>query len=93
MDYEKLMQDEAFVKRVSGAADFGEVSKILREYGVEATEEDLKAAAAGGQAELDEAALDNVAGGVGVGAALKAAFAVIRSMPKTMPNPLMPIWP
>lgn len=93
LDYEKLMQDETFVKRVSGAADFGEVSKILREYGVEVTEEELRAAAKGSQGELDETDLDNVAGGMGVGIALKVAFEILKSLPKPKANPLMPLWP
>ena len=65
MDLETLMQNEEFNARMEACKTVEEAAEIMREYGLEVTAEQLKAAmAAQSNGELGEEALENVAGGI-----------------------------
>lgn len=68
MDMETLLQNPDFRRQMSEAANSREICEILRSYGVDATEEDVEAAAMveNSWGELDEASLDAVTGGASV---------------------------
>ena len=64
MDVEKLVNDEVFRSQLENAKDLKEVTTILTAYGIKATEKEIEAAIAEVESgELDETALDDVAGG------------------------------
>ena len=63
MKLEDLMKDEALTAKILEAEDFDEVLSRLRENGVEFDEAALRAILATDGEELDESALENVAGG------------------------------
>lgn len=66
MEFEELMKDEAFVAQLGKAKDLNEVAELFREKGIDteaqALEKLLNYAESDG--ELDEDALENVAGGI-----------------------------
>lgn len=65
MDLETLMQNEEFNARMEACKTVEEAAEIMREYGLEVTAEQLKAALrAEKESELDETQLENVAGGI-----------------------------
>lgn len=63
---EEMMRDDAFVTQIENAKDLTEVAALFRTQGVEVTKEQLEALLTSEEGELDETALDNVAGG-GIG--------------------------
>lgn len=65
-EVEKLFNNETFVSRIANATNTQEIVKILADNGIEISEEELAKviSEAKQETELDEAALDNVAGGV-----------------------------
>ncbi len=65
MDLETLMQNEEFNSRMEACGTVEEAAEIMRQYGLEVTAEQLRAAlAAAKEGELDENNLEDVAGGV-----------------------------
>ena len=62
MTIEELMNDESFNAKLGEAQDLKEVVRLLGEQGIETTEDQLKAAFPK-EGELEEADLENVAGG------------------------------
>ena len=65
MDPKELLKDEAFKESLANAKDYDEVIELFKAKGIEVTEEMLKAAeaAASSEGELNEGALESVAGG------------------------------
>ena len=66
MTFEELMNDESFNKKLKEAQDLKGVVSLLGKYGIETTEEQLQAALPK-EGELEEAELENVAGGSHIG--------------------------
>ena len=65
MDLETLMQNEEFNSRMEACETVEEAAEIMREYGLEVTAEQLRAALnSEKEGELGEEALENVAGGM-----------------------------
>lgn len=94
MEIEKLLQDPEFAGKVSAAADCREICEVLRAYGVDATEEDVRAAAAAenAQGELDEATLGSVTGGAFVLPAAASLRLIFQKLPVQIPITL-PVQP
>lgn len=65
-EVEKLFNNETFVSQIANATNTQEIVKILSDNGIEISEEELAKviSEAKQESELDEEALDNVAGGV-----------------------------
>ncbi len=64
MDINALVNDEEFTAKLQGAKNLEEVTEILKSCGINVTADDLKTAYTQTQEkELDEDALDTVAGG------------------------------
>lgn len=63
MTIEELSKDAVFMANLENAKDLAEVAALLQAQGVEVTEEQLNAQLTAEEGELDEAALDDVAGG------------------------------
>ena len=84
-----LMEDETFTAKLAAANSLDEVAAAFQKEGIEVTGADLEAAAASKQsgAELDENALDQVAGGswISVGVAIVKYLAEIH-------GPIRPWW-
>lgn len=66
MTIEQLMNNEAFNAKLKETKDLEEVAELFREQGIETSAEALKPLLALGStnSELDENALENVAGGI-----------------------------
>ncbi len=80
MTFEELMNDESFNAKLSEAQDLKEVVSLLAEYGIETTEEQLKAALPK-EGELEETELENVAGGSFIGwVAYRIGYTIGRSI-------------
>ena len=65
MDPKQLLNDNAFKEQLANAKSYDEVIELFKAKGIEVTEEMLKAAEAesASDGELNEAALEGVAGG------------------------------
>ena len=75
MTIEELEKDSEFQANVANAKDINEIIALFKEKGIDVTEEQLlKVADQVGEDELSESDMENVAGGLVVGAAL--AFGV-----------------
>lgn len=86
MDIEQLINDEAFVMQIENAKDLAEVAALFQAKGVEVTEEDLKAALTAEDGELDEAALEDVAGGIN----LKKTLQKVKKFLRVLGGPVRP---
>lgn len=82
---EKLMEDPAFQEAFSETASAEEASALFAQHGIQITPEELSAALAQPEGELDENALDGVAGGCGW------LRWIVERLPK--PSPIRPWWP
>ena len=63
MNIDTLLRNEAFLRKLSGAQNIAEAIEIFAAEGVTVTEEQLMEYALPAGDELDEEALENVAGG------------------------------
>ena len=63
METKELWMDEEFCKKVDAASDTEEIIRLFAEKGVTVTAEQIASVKAAQDGELDEAALDGVAGG------------------------------
>ena len=63
METKELWMDEEFCKKVDEASDTEEIIRLFAEKGVTVTAEQIASAKAALDGELDETALDGVAGG------------------------------
>ena len=90
MEIKELVQNEDFRKAMSAAQSLEEVMDLLKANGLEVSEEDLNALLAQRQTgELDEEALENVAGGA------KRVFSYLRPLLPLLPLipvPILPRW-
>lgn len=71
MDINELMNDEAFAAKIRNAKDLAEVAALFQAQGVDVSEAQLKALLTSEEGELDEAELQDVAGGGIVSAVVK----------------------
>ena len=62
METKELWMDEEFCKKVDAASDTEEIIRLFAEKGVTVTAEQIASVKAAQDGELDEAALDGVAG-------------------------------
>lgn len=93
MTVDELIQNESIKARIQSAKSLDEVAEILNENGIDVSVSDIEAAAAAEtEDELNEEALENVAGGVSIKAGLKIIWQIIKHLPRPMPMP-MPIIP
>lgn len=99
MNLEELMQNEEFTAKLEKARDLDEVLAMIRERGIEITTEEITSAYKKlNDGELDENALEDVAGGsiftaaVAAGAAALARW--IKKHPGILPSPspIRPRW-
>lgn len=82
MSVEKLLKDDAFKESLASVQSLEEAASLFRENGLEVTGEDLQTAIAMSSSdELDEAAMENVNGGV------------MRLEPIRLLTPLVPLIP
>ena len=63
METKELWMDEEFCKKVDAASDTEEIIRLFAEKGVTVTAEQIASVKAAQDGELDETALDGVAGG------------------------------
>ena len=66
MTFEKLMADSRFLAKLSEAKNMGEVQELFASEGVTVTEDQLMEFVLPAEDELDENALECVAGGSGI---------------------------
>ena len=85
--FEKLMQDEAFAEKLLSLDEDTEIQALLSENGVEFTLEQIAAIKKGviaqlngEDAELSDEDLEDVAGGIAVGAAITIAVGVVKGL-------------
>ena len=80
---EELLNDESFKEQLAAAKGYDEAIAIFRSVGIEVTEEMLKAAEAADipNGELDEGALEYVAGGSKVGDWIRRLWPPRRILP------------
>ena len=85
---------EALVSKLNEAETAEDVIKVCAEAGYEITEEQLKVLAAEENEELNEEALDYVAGGAIVPIGIKTIEALLRWYAKHHPRlrPVIPFW-
>ena len=67
MNYKDLLNNEAFLAKLAGAQNIGEVKDLFAEKGVTVTEDELLDSILPSGDELDEESLESVAGGAPVG--------------------------
>lgn len=80
-----LTENEEFLNAYRKVESKDELQKLFAQYGVELEREEIDAfvsALNGGNEELDEAALDNVAGGVGPATVFKWAWGIVKKTGK-----------
>lgn len=63
MNIEELMQDESFIEEIKNVTSAEELTELLCSKGIDVTVDQIKAAMAEADGELDENALDSIAGG------------------------------
>lgn len=90
MTIEELAKDEAFVAKMKAAKDFAEAAALLNAQGIEVTAEELEAIAAAQNGELDEDALENVAGGRIIWRPFPFPFPLPLPLPIPRPRPRFP---
>ena len=90
MDFEELSRNEEFKSKLENAQSVSELVEILREYGIETTEEELEAAYAAQEGELSEENLEDVAGGCIWFPRLPFPIPFPRPIPRPMPIPRFP---
>lgn len=87
MELENLVQDEALRQELEAAKDLAEVAAALRARGLEVSEEELQALTQQApEGELDEAALEQVAGGRALGL-WRFILPILPLIPRLLPKP------
>lgn len=82
---DKLVENEEFLNAYHSVESKDELQKLFAQYGVELEKEEIDAfvsALKGDEAELDEDALDNVAGGVDPVTVFKWAWGIVKKTGK-----------
>lgn len=74
MSIKELLKDEAFAEQINAAASLEEVATLLKAKGADVTAQGLKSAMNAEEGELDEDALDAVAGGLSILSWIKLLF-------------------
>ena len=85
MTLKEATNNEEINRKVEEAANFEEASRILEEYGVEVTEEELASLIPAESDELTDENLEDVAGGI--------SLASINSIIRRFPPPCFPVYP
>ena len=78
MDIEELVNDKEFTSKLENAKDLAEIAALFQAQGFEVTEEQLKAGLMAEDGELDETALDSVAGGGLIKTIFKVVLMIVK---------------